>query len=145
MVVEVSSDSSSSSASSPVIPEEIREALQIRAFYRTPVNYIEPFDPSRAPRPITTFDPREMEAFSTSNQGLGPFANAPEEVRGHRRPVRPCPYQNQYFSGAPGAYGEFKRVYSIPPDVEVRLLLNTNPLRTSAPTGRVNLPPDGHH
>lgn len=45
MVVEVSSDNSSSSVSSPVIDEQIREALGIRAFYQTPLDLVEPFYP----------------------------------------------------------------------------------------------------
>lgn len=71
MVVEVSSDSSSSSASSLVIDEQISKALRIRALYRTPVDYVEPLDPLRAPGLVTAFNPREMEAPSTSNQGPG--------------------------------------------------------------------------
>lgn len=115
MVIELSSDSSSNSGSSPVeIPEYILKALRIKAFYRTPADHIEPLEPSRAPRAVTTFDPQEMEGPSTSNQGPGPFVNAPEEIWGHRRPMRPCPYQNHYFNGTSTAYAEFKRVYSIP-------------------------------
>ncbi|KAI8560043.1 hypothetical protein RHMOL_Rhmol04G0224200 [Rhododendron molle] len=68
-----------------------------------------------------------METPSTSGQGPGPFANSPEEVRGRKSPIRPCSYRNKYFTGAPTAYVEFKRLYSIPPDVEVRLLPDTDP------------------
>ncbi|KAI8550602.1 hypothetical protein RHMOL_Rhmol06G0120100 [Rhododendron molle] len=57
------------------------------------------------------------EAPSTSEQGPEPFANSPEEVwgvpeevRGQKRPMRPCPFLGQYFNGTPTAYAEFKRV-----------------------------------
>ncbi|KAI8572342.1 hypothetical protein RHMOL_Rhmol01G0190900 [Rhododendron molle] len=46
MVVEISSDNYSSSASSPVVDELICDTLWIQAFYLTPINFIEPFDPS---------------------------------------------------------------------------------------------------
>ncbi|KAI8573234.1 hypothetical protein RHMOL_Rhmol01G0262800 [Rhododendron molle] len=127
MVVELSSDSSSSSEFSFVEFEAIREEVRIRALYRTSLDYIEPAIPPRAPRQVTTFDPNMTEAQSTSNQGLGPFANSPEEVRGRRKPMRLCPFMGQYFNGTLAAYAEFKRVFSVPPDVEVRLLQNTNP------------------
>ncbi|KAI8555241.1 hypothetical protein RHMOL_Rhmol05G0159300 [Rhododendron molle] len=128
MVVELSSDSSSSSASSPVeIPVDILEVLRIRAFYETPLDFIEPLNLLRATRQVTTFDPAMTEASSTSNQGSGPFANSPEEIRGRKRPMRPCPFLGQYFNGTLVAYAEFKRVFSIPLNVEVRLLPNRDP------------------
>ncbi|KAI8563841.1 hypothetical protein RHMOL_Rhmol03G0140600 [Rhododendron molle] len=62
MVVELSSDSSSSLASSLIeIPKDILEAVRIRAFYQTPIDHIEPVDPSSAPREVTSFDPQEIE------------------------------------------------------------------------------------
>ncbi|KAI8524780.1 hypothetical protein RHMOL_Rhmol13G0175800 [Rhododendron molle] len=128
MVVELSSDSCSSSTSYPVeIPEDILEVLRIWAFYRTPLDFIEPLDPLRATRQVTTFDPTMKEALSTSNQGPGPFANSPKEVRGQKRPMRPCPFLGQYFNDTPMAYAEFKRVFNIPPNVEVWLQPNRDP------------------
>ncbi|KAI8535273.1 hypothetical protein RHMOL_Rhmol10G0160900 [Rhododendron molle] len=127
MVVDLSSDSSSSSESSFAKFEAIHEEIRIRALYRTPLDYIELAIPFRAPRQVTTFDTNMTEAPSTSNLGQGPFANSPEEVRGRKRPMRSCPFLGQYFNGTPTAYAEFKRVFSIPLDIEVRLLQDTDP------------------
>lgn len=125
MVIESSSDSSSSFDDSLV--EAIFQEFWNERLYRVPTDYIEPVDPNRAPREITSLDPREMDGPNTSEHGPGPFANSPEEVRGRRRPMRPCSYRNKYFIGDPAAYAEFKRVYSIPPNVEVWLLPDSDP------------------
>lgn len=127
MVIDISSNSSTSSVSFPIADELIREALRIQVISRTLIDYKEPFDSSSTLRLATAFDPLEMETSSTSDHGPGPFVNSPEEVQRRRMTVRSCPYQNQFFSGALVAYEEFTRIHSIPPDVQVWLLPITDP------------------
>jgi hypothetical protein len=141
MVVELSSDSSSSSSSSPSeILEEIIRDLWSRRLYRIPIDRIEPADPSAYPREITSFDPQFMEETSTSDHGPGPFADAPEDVEGRRRPMRPCPFIPQYLDGTPAKYAEFKRVFSIPPDVQVRLIPDAVPKKLPHRPGELIVP-----
>ncbi|KAI8549133.1 hypothetical protein RHMOL_Rhmol06G0002800 [Rhododendron molle] len=137
MVIDLSSDSSSSSDSSTL--EGFFQQAWNRRLYRIPIDVIEPADPDRDLREVTSFDP-DMTEPETSNLAPGPYAGAPEEVRGRRRPMRPCPFLGQYFSGTPAAYAEFKRVFSIPPDVEVRLLRDTDPLNLPYTQGELIFP-----
>ncbi|KAI8535328.1 hypothetical protein RHMOL_Rhmol10G0165600 [Rhododendron molle] len=54
--------------------------------------------------------------------------------------MRPCPFLGQYFNGTPAAYAEFKRVFNISPNVEVRLLLNRDPKNLPLRQGELIFP-----
>lgn len=119
MVIEISSDNSSSSSDSNTDRDldELLKRLNIRVTGDKPLDLIEPFNPATDP----PFDPRfTFEGMETEERPIaGQTGNAPERNTATPR-NRPCKFLH-YFSGEPGEYWNFTQKYQIPEDVSVRL------------------------
>lgn len=83
MVIEISLDSSIDSSvclgdSDEEVLQEILNWACLHDFLHTPIDFIEPYDPSSKRCPIPPLGTFDMDAPGPSSQG--PLANAPKEV-----------------------------------------------------------------